>query len=184
MHWHHSAAPLLLLLSLQVLQVAVRADAEPAHPFDLVAAWLAALGWVADSRWRRLPSGSHQAALVEWLECLELRVVALSLAQPADFAPDSPGMLACLCVPASAPQRCAVPGGAWLCMPMATRAAQLQQRCWHCCLQPPCCSCAGCRRQPKPPADHDSPAHPGPGTQHNSCRLCHSPPAIGKQPPW
>jgi hypothetical protein len=99
MHWHHSAAPLLLLLSLQVLQVAVRAAAEPAHPFDLVAAWLAALGWVADSRWRRLPSGPHQAALAEWLECLELRVVALSLAQPADFAPDSPGMHACLCVP-------------------------------------------------------------------------------------
>lgn len=78
---------------LQVLQVAVRADAEPGHPFDLVAAWLAALPWVADSRWRRLPSGPHLEALLEWLEALELRVVALRLAQPEDFGMEggSPG---------------------------------------------------------------------------------------------
>ena len=92
----------------QVLLVAMGADAEPAHPFDLVAVWLAALAWVADSRWRRLSGGSHTAALLEWVEALDLRVVALRLAQPDDFgAGDSPGgwHVACcvlqLCVGAS-----------------------------------------------------------------------------------
>ena len=58
-----------------------------------MAVWLAALSWVADSRWRRLPSGAHLEALVAWLEALELRVVALRLAQPEDFALEagSPG---------------------------------------------------------------------------------------------
>lgn len=83
--------PCLLGSLLQVLQVAVQADGEAAHPHDLVAAWLAALAWVADSRWRRLPAGPHQAALLEWLEALDLRVVALRLAQPEDFGADSPG---------------------------------------------------------------------------------------------
>ena len=63
----------------------VHADAEPAHAADLVAAWLAALSCVADSRWRRLGTGPHQGALLEWLEALDLRVVALRLAQPEDF---------------------------------------------------------------------------------------------------
>lgn len=68
------------------------ADAEPAHPFDLVSVWLAALAWVADSRWRRLSGGTHTAALLDWVEGLDLRVVALRLAQPEDFgAGDSPG---------------------------------------------------------------------------------------------
>lgn len=68
------------------------ADAEPGHPFDLVAVWLAALAWVADSRWRRLSSGPHTAALLEWLEALDLRVVALRLAEPEDLgAAESPG---------------------------------------------------------------------------------------------
>lgn len=73
--------------------MAVRADAEPGHPFDLVAAWLAALPWVADSRWRRLAAGPHSEALAGWVEALDLRVTALRLAQPEDFLLDgaSPG---------------------------------------------------------------------------------------------
>jgi hypothetical protein len=163
---------------LQVLQVAVRADAEPAHPFDLVAVWLAALGWVADSRWRRLPSGPHQTALMEWLESLELRVVALSLAQPADFAPDSPGMHACLCVPAALHSNAHCCSAATATLPGSAQLTN-STAAWE-----PWYPSAGRRGQPEPPADHDSPAHPGPGTQHISSRLCHSPSAIGKQPPW
>lgn len=92
----HAASPALPPLLPQVLQVAMAADAEPAHPFDLVAVWLAALAWVADSRWRRLSGGSHTAALLEWVEALDLRVVALRLAEPEDFgAADSPGGYGC-----------------------------------------------------------------------------------------
>jgi len=99
-HAPHAAHSTLLPLSppsptpyptLQVLQVALRADAEPAHPYDLVAVWLAALAWVADARWRRLTTGPHQQALMAWLEALELRVVALSLSQPEDFLLEGSG---------------------------------------------------------------------------------------------
>jgi hypothetical protein len=81
------------LCGTQVLRAAMHADAEPAHPFDLAAPWLAALAWVADSRWRRLPAGPHLEALAGWVEALELRAVALRLAQPADFGLEggSPG---------------------------------------------------------------------------------------------
>ncbi|KAL4425738.1 hypothetical protein ABPG75_009754 [Micractinium tetrahymenae] len=78
----------------RVLQVALQAEAGPAHPFDLVAVWLAALAWVADPRWRRLTTVPHHAALMAWLEALELRVVALQLAQPEDFALEGSGSTA------------------------------------------------------------------------------------------
>lgn len=91
--WHPTSSPTALpaLVPPQVLQVALQAEASPLHPHDMVAAWLAALAWVADPRWRRLSAGPHQAALMAWLEALELRVVALQLAQPEDFAPEGSG---------------------------------------------------------------------------------------------
>lgn len=131
--------------TLQVLHVAVQADAEPAHPFDLVAVWLAALAWVGDSRWRRLSGGAHMAALLDWLEALDLRVVALRLASPEDFGAESPGPCArrgCVHM-----RRCS-PGLACVCLAGTCRATQLPAPSTTYSVYSVAPRCGRCRRQP------------------------------------
>ena len=74
-------------LALQVLQAAIAAEAEPSHALDVVAVWLEVLGWIADSRWRRLPAGPQSVELLSLLEALDLRVLALSFMDRAEVRP-------------------------------------------------------------------------------------------------
>ena len=74
-----------VLRGAEVLRCAAAAEAQPEHPAHIVGAWLGALLWLEDGRWRKLRSGGAPTeALEALLDALSRRTLLLSL--PA--APD------------------------------------------------------------------------------------------------
>ena len=74
-----------MLHGAEVLRCAAAAEAQPEHPAHIAGAWLGALLWLEDGRWRKLRSGGAPTeALEALLDALSRRILLLSL--PA--APD------------------------------------------------------------------------------------------------
>ena len=74
-----------VLCGAEVLRCAAAAEAQPEHPAHIAGAWLGALLWLEDGRWRKLRSGGAPTeALEALLDVLSRRTLLLSL--PA--APD------------------------------------------------------------------------------------------------
>ncbi len=72
-------------LVIEALKVVQQSESNAEHPLDVVAPWLESLNWIADTRWRRLPSGPHKAALNDLLASLDNRVQVIEVLTPEEL---------------------------------------------------------------------------------------------------
>ena len=69
----------------EALKVATASEHNAEHPQEMIAPWLEILKWLADSRWRRLPPGSHTVALSEFLDGLSRRTQIIGVLTPEEL---------------------------------------------------------------------------------------------------
>lgn len=69
----------------EALKVATGSEHNAEHPQEMIAPWMDILRWLADSRWRRLPPGSHTAALSEFLDGLSRRTQVIGVLTPEEL---------------------------------------------------------------------------------------------------
>jgi len=72
-------------LVLEALKVVQQSESNAEHPLDVIAPWLESLKWIGDTRWRRLPSGPHKAALNDLLTSLNNRVQIIEVLTPEEL---------------------------------------------------------------------------------------------------